>query len=136
MLKRVFIAHQLSGDLKPNLASAILWCRWAIIVKNVNPIAPYLSLMRILDESVEWERETGLLLGDEYIPMCTEFWMCGPVPHQESHVWEELKIAKKHNVTVVDYTGLTLPFAFHRVKKTTGPPALLVDKSNLVSPEG
>ena len=113
MKKRVFIAHQLSGDVQANLESAKRWCRWAIFVRDVNPIAPYLILMALLDEGDEHERVIGLILGDEYISMCKELWVCGPEPSQESHVWEEVNRAKSCGALVVDYTSLTLPAAFH-----------------------
>ncbi len=136
MRKRVFIAHQISGDIQANLESAKQWCRWAIFVKGVNPVAPYLTLMALLEERVEGEREKGLILSSEYIPMCDAFWMCGPVPLANSQVWVELDRAKNLNKPIVDYTGLILPTDFHSVKNTIDPPALFVDKSNLVSPEG
>jgi hypothetical protein len=135
MRKRVFIAHQLSGDLAANLESAKRWCKWAIYMRDVNPIAPYLILMYILDEKIEEERCTGLILGDEYIPMCDELWICGPLPSDTSHVWTEIEIAKEHKVKTADYTGLVLPSGFHSVKSTTGPAALLVDKNTLVCQE-
>lgn len=113
MRKRVFIAHQLSGDLEDNLRSAKQWCRWAIFMRDVNPIAPYLSLIQILNEKEEDERETGLILGDEYIEICEELWVCGPLPSKDSHVWTEIKIAERETIKVVDYTGLILPADFH-----------------------
>ncbi len=119
MRKRVFIAHQIGGDVEANLRSAELWCRWAIYARDVNPIAPYLTLMAILDEKVEDERKIGLILGDEYIPICDEFWICGPVPSDDSHIWTEIEIAKEHKIKTVDYTGLILPEHFHSVKSTT-----------------
>ena len=136
MRKRVFIAHQLKGDVEANLESAKMWCRWAIFMRDVNPIAPYLALVSMLEEANEHEREIGLILGDEWIAMCDELWVCGPMPLPGSHVWEEIEIAKGDKIKTVDYTGLVLPAYFHSVKSTTDPPALLVDKSNLVSPEG
>lgn len=135
MRKRVFIAHQIGGDVEANLESATRWCRWAILKRNVNPIAPYLSLIGILDEGVEDERELGLTLAEEYIPMCEELWVCGPLPSSNSHVWREIKLAEGCEVEIIDYTDLVLPKHFHSVKSTTGPATLLVDKSNLVSLE-
>ena len=135
MRKRVFIAHQLSGDLQANLESAVLWCRWALFVRDVNPIAPYLTLIAILDEGIPGEREAGMTLGDEYIEGCDVLWVCGPKPRPESHVWEEIKTANNYNIQVVDYTDLILPADIHSVKSTTDHPALSVDKSNLVSPK-
>lgn len=116
MRKRVFIAHQLSGDLIANLKSAKQWCRWAIFMRNANPIAPYLILMSVLDERDEDEREIGLALGDEFILTCVEFWICGPLPSDDSHVWEEARIAEQGRVKIIDYTGLILPTDFHSVK--------------------
>ncbi len=119
MSKRVFIAHQISGDIIANLKSVKQWCRWAIFMRNVNPIAPYLTLMSVLDEKIEEERELGLILGEEFITTCIEFWICGPLPSKNSHVWEEVRIAEQGRVKVIDYTGLILPPAFHSVKSTT-----------------
>jgi hypothetical protein len=113
MKKPVFIAHQLSGNLEANLQSAKMWCRWAIFVRDINPIAPYLTLMAILDEKDKNERDIGLGLGDEYIPTCDELWICGPKPSTDSYVWEEVEIAKFCHVIVVDYTDLILPENFH-----------------------
>jgi len=134
MRRRVFIAHQLSGDLEANLESAKLWCRWAIFMRDVNPVAPYLALMTFLSDEDKEERIIGLVLGDEYIETCNELWACGPLPSDDSHVWAEIELAERHKVKTVDYTGLFLPSHFHSVKSTTGHPASPVDMSTLGSP--
>lgn len=113
MKKKVFIAHQLRGDMSGNIESAKRWCRWAILTKHVNPIAPYLLLTMILDDKVSSEREHGRLLGEELLLVCDEFWICGPRPPKGSAVWIERQIAMKAEILVVDYTDLTLPDDFH-----------------------
>lgn len=112
-MKRVFIAHRIAGDVVSNLASMKAWVRWAALRRSVNPIAPYLTLMNgVLVGNIQSERELGLQLSDAWITVCDEFWLCGPTPSNDSHVWRELHIADRAKLRVVDYHDLRLPITY------------------------
>ncbi len=115
MKKRVFIAHRIAGDREANIESAKCWVRWAALCRNVNPIAPYLTLLQVLDETHEEERKIGVELGSEIIEVCHELWICGPRPNPDSYVWEEVISAKAYEVRVIDFTNLILPLSYRPV---------------------
>ena len=69
-------------------------------------MTPYLSMIRYLDNSDPDERALGLEAGLELIRLCDEFWICGPVPGEDSFVWTEKEEATKLNIPILDFTGL------------------------------
>ena len=108
-MKTVFIAHQVSGDVKENLKSALRWARWALISHDVVPVVPYAYLCQILDDSNPEDRESGLKCSMEILRRCEEVWLCGPLPSGNSFVWKELAEAERMNKRIMDFTGLSLP---------------------------
>ena len=110
-MKIVFIAHQISGDVEANLESACLWIRWAIMARKVLPIAPYIYLMKALDEGKIEERKIGRDLGLHMIQYAEELWICGPIPKPDSFVWREVEEASNQGIPIVDYTDLIFSHA-------------------------
>ncbi len=107
-MKTVFIAHQIAGDVEANLESVKAWVKWAIFSRKVIPVVPYLYLCQILDENLQSERALGVILCMEAISTADEFWICGPHPREDSQVWREVEEARKHNIPIIDYSGLKL----------------------------
>ena len=108
-MKTVFIAHQISGDVKENIRSALRWARWALKTKNVVPVVPYAYLCQILDDSNEVDRLNGTRCSMEILMRCEEVWICGPIPSGNSDVWKEIQEAQRMNKRIIDYTDLELP---------------------------
>ena len=94
-MKTVFIAHQVSGDVKENIKSALRWARWALKTKNVVPVVPYAYLCMILDDSNETDRISGTHCSMEILKRCEELWLCGPIPDKGSQVWKEINEAER-----------------------------------------
>ena len=108
-MKTVFIAHQVSGDVKENIKSALRWARWAAKMRDVVPVVPYAYFCQILDDSNEADRELGIKCSMEILRRCEEVWVCGPTPKNTSQVWLEIEEAERMNRKVMDFTGLLLP---------------------------
>ena len=108
-MKTVFIAHQVSGDIKENIKSALRWARWALKTKSVVPVVPYAYFCMILDDADEGERGLGTNCSMAILQRCEELWLCGPIPNKDSQVWKEIEEAHRMNKKVVDYTDLILP---------------------------
>ena len=108
-MKTVFIAHQVSGDVKENIRSALRWARWALIEHHVVPVVPYAYFCMILTDSVVVDRQLGTDCSMEMLRRCEEVWICGPRPSKNSDVWKEIDEADRMNKRVIDYSDLTLP---------------------------
>ena len=108
-MKTVFIAHQVSGNVEANIRSALRWARWALLLRDVVPVVPYVYFCMILTDSTEYDRQLGMKCSMEILRRCEEVWICGPLPEDKSGVWEEVKEAEKMSKKIMDFTGLSLP---------------------------
>ena len=108
-MKTVFIAHQIAGNLKENIKSALHWARWALKERQVVPVIPYVYFCLMLDDADEGERELGTKCSMEILRRCEELWICGPLPSKTSEVWKEVAEAERMNKRIIDYSNLTLP---------------------------
>ena len=79
-----------------------------MITKDVVPVVPYAYLCQILDDSNEADRELGVICSMEILRRCEEVWICGPLPEDESEVWNEVAEAERMNKRIIDYSGLVL----------------------------
>ena len=72
----VFICSPYAGDTETNASNARLYCRFAV-ERNCFPIAPHLFIPQFLDDTVEEERDLGLLFSRVLLGKCAELWVFG-----------------------------------------------------------
>lgn len=75
-MKRVYIAHALRGDWFGGIAMAKQYATQAAL-HGYLPIAPYVLMDGILDDSDPEERERGIRLDLAQLAECDEIWLCG-----------------------------------------------------------
>jgi hypothetical protein len=97
-MRRVYIAHPVSGDIESNLELASSWVRWAVMEMEVCPLAPYLTLCSALNDENEIERKIGFLQGLEQLKLCDELWVCGPTISEGMR--EEIDFAQRWMIPV------------------------------------
>jgi hypothetical protein len=73
-MKLIYIAHPYSGDCDRNRANAAKWCAWAATKCGVSPVADWIVLTSVLDESY---RELGLACDVANVRRCDEVWLVG-----------------------------------------------------------
>ena len=71
-MKRVYIAHALSGDWAGGVAAA-----YAAARAGYMPIVPYVLMDGILDDTNPEERALGMKLDIDQLRACDEIWLCG-----------------------------------------------------------
>ena len=72
----VYICSPYSGDIEGNTRKAIAYTRYASDVGCI-PITPHLLFPRFLDDSIEEERELGILYSKVLMNFCRELWVFG-----------------------------------------------------------
>lgn len=102
-MKIVYIAHPLGNgsDREKNRANASRWCVWALLRQKVCPVADWIVLSGVLDESF---REPALDADFALIERCDELWLVGG-RISPGMALEKVK-AENSGVTVVDLTHL------------------------------
>lgn len=75
-MKRVYIAHALSGDWAGGIAAAKLYA-YAAARAGFMPIVPYALMDGILDDDDPGERALGMELDIDQLRACDEIWLCG-----------------------------------------------------------
>lgn len=75
----MYIAHPLGDgpDRAENIARAARWFAWAAMHPGVIPVAPWIILASVWDETPEL-RARGMLIDKQLIARCDEVWLCGP----------------------------------------------------------
>ena len=75
-MRRVYIAHPLGAGAErgPNRERAARWFCWAAEHEGVSPIAPWITLSGVWDES---KRELGLSIDFDQIGVCHALWLVG-----------------------------------------------------------
>lgn len=77
--KIVFVSSPLRGktaaEFKENMNRAISYCKWAMLKKNVVPIAPHVIFTRWLDDNDFDEQQMGLEAGFDLLKVCEEVWV-------------------------------------------------------------
>lgn len=76
-MRLVYIAHPLRGDWARNIAAAKAYSAHALLL-GYGPMAPYIVVDGVLDDSVEEQRRAGLAFDLAVIARCDEVWLCGP----------------------------------------------------------
>jgi hypothetical protein len=75
-MKRVYIAHALSGDWEGGVRAAKGYA-YAAARAGYMPIVPYVLMDGILDDADPEERRIGMMLDIDQLRACDEIWLCG-----------------------------------------------------------
>ena len=99
MTKIVYIAHQLSGNIKDNVKSILAICR-QIHTKEIIPFAPYLVSVQYLDDNIAEDRDLGIKANKEFFRrgIIDEVWLCGSKISKGME--EEITFAEENNIPV------------------------------------
>lgn len=77
----VYVAHPLNAPtregIEANLREGALWCAWLAEHFEIAPVAPWIHMAQVLDETPE-NRAMGLECDLATIAVCHELWMVGP----------------------------------------------------------
>lgn len=108
MAKLIYIAHQVSGDIKANVKSILEICR-EIHTSEIIPFAPYLVALQYLDDTVSEERELGIKANRECFRrgIIDEVWVCGP--KISKGMKKEVKLALENNIPIYCYNPSLQP---------------------------
>lgn len=107
MIKTVFIAHPISGDVRGNVEKVLRICE-QVHTKDIIPVAPYLVSLQYLNDEVVEDRELGMQANNEcfHRHYIDELWLFGD--RISSGMWEEVRLARTLNIPVVAKTVGTL----------------------------
>jgi len=97
-MKKIFVCSPLRGDLEGNQKKAEQYCK-QVCELGYAPYAPHLFFTRFLDDNVEWERNTGILGGIEFLAVCDELWYFGDTITTGMSC--EIGFAEEHNIPVI-----------------------------------
>lgn len=102
-VKTVFVAHQISGDVKGNMKKVLKICA-EIHTRNIVPIAPYLISLQYLNDEVVEDRELGMAANHEhfYRGFVDELWLFGN--RISKGMIEEIKLAREMGIPVIAKT--------------------------------
>ncbi len=102
MVKLIYIAHQIAGDINGNVKAVSQICK-EIHTDNVIPIAPYLVAVQYLNDHVEEERALGISTNKEHFrrKVMDEVWLCGP--RISKGMEEEIKLGLKYEIPIKCY---------------------------------
>jgi len=102
MIKVIYVAHPIGGDVKNNIKKVLDICK-NIHTKNIIPFAPYLLSLQYLDDNKNADRQKGMLSNKEFFVRKTfdELWVYGI----SKGVNAEIKLAEKYGIKVVHKNG-------------------------------
>lgn len=95
-MRVVYLAHPYGG-LAENRERAKRWFRWAAVEMRVSPVADWIVMTELLDESF---REFGLECDVTLVRRCDEVWLVG------GEVSAGMRLESAANSRVRDMTGL------------------------------
>jgi hypothetical protein len=76
-----YVAHPLNSatrdGIRSNLAQGALWCAWLAEHFEIAPVAPWIHLASVLEETPE-NRAMGLECDIATLAVCAELWLLGP----------------------------------------------------------
>lgn len=75
-MKKVYIAHALSGAWDEGILAAKQYALRAAVLGYM-PIAPYILMDGVLDDTDIQDRDLGMLLDIKQLLDCDEIWLCG-----------------------------------------------------------
>ena len=97
-MKRVYIAHALSGDWRGGVLAAKAYAFAAAKAGHL-PVAPYVLMDGILDDTDPEERALGMRLDIDQLRACDEIWLCGE--RLSPGMLAELDVAVECGLTVM-----------------------------------
>ncbi len=100
----VYIAHPLGNgpDRAENIARAARWFAWAAMHPGVIPVASWIILASVWDETPEL-RARGILIDKQLIARCDEVWAVAE--WLSPGMQEEVDHARACGVSVVQFVG-------------------------------
>ena len=101
--KTVFIGHPISGDIQGNIKRVLDICE-EIHSDEIIPVAPYLTSLQYLDDSVLEDREMGIEANLEcfHRRYIDELWLFGD--KISSGVKQEIELARELGIPVIAKT--------------------------------
>ena len=75
-MKKVYIAHALNGAWAEGVKAAKEYALRAAMLGYM-PIVPYIFMDGLLDDSIEKDRNLGMMLDNKQLINCDEIWLCG-----------------------------------------------------------
>lgn len=102
-IKRIFVAHPISGDIEGNHRRVVAICA-RIHTKYRIPYAPYLVSLLYLDDTEIEDRRLGMEANHEMLRsgFITELWLYGR--RISNGMWAEIKLARKAGIPVIAKT--------------------------------
>jgi hypothetical protein len=98
----VYICSPYAGAVERNTESAKLYCRFAVMERNVIAFAPHLLLPLYLSEDDPEERELALSMGLTFLTRCDELWVFGE--NITRGMQKEITKAKKYQMPIHYFT--------------------------------
>jgi len=101
--KSVFIAHPIAGDISGNIEKVLAICK-GLHSGDIIPIAPYLGLLRYLNDEVPEERELGIYAINEHFRrgFIDELWLFGD--RISDGMKEEVNLALELDIPIIPKT--------------------------------
>lgn len=100
VVKIVFVAHPISGDVKENVNKVLKICA-KVHTREIIPVAPYLISLQYLNDEVIEDRELGMAANHEcfYRGFVDELWLFGN--RISKGMIEEIKLAREMDIPVI-----------------------------------
>lgn len=106
MIRVVYLAHPVAGDVAANLISGKQWFRWCYsLALDAVFIAPWIQTIEILceDDGDPAIRARAMDRNIAVLRRCNELWLCGPTVSRGMQI--EANAARESGVQVRDFTG-------------------------------
>ena len=102
MVKLVYIAHKIAGNVNENVKDVLRICR-EVHNRDIVPIAPYLVAVQYLDNHLIEERELGIATNREHFKrkVMDEVWLCGS--EISTGMKEEIILSLKYEIPIKCY---------------------------------
>lgn len=99
MVKLVYIAHQISGNVDKNVREILKICK-EVHTQDIIPITPYLVTVQYLEDHLEDERKLGISANKEHFErkVMDEIWLCGPTI--STGMKEEIKLSLEYGIPI------------------------------------
>ena len=99
-MKLVYICSHCKGNIERNIAKARGYSLFAI-KQDCIPIAPHIFYTPILDDTIEEQRRTGMVMGLELLTLCQELWVFGD--KNTKGMMAEIDAAERLGIPVLFY---------------------------------
>ena len=117
-MKLIYVCSPLRGDYEANRERAIGYCRYVASLGHV-PIAPHVYFTTFLDDNDPDQREHGMEMGLDMVPMCDELWV---FPDDVSEgMLNEMELAKSECVPITYINSRDIPRKVQYFESTKNP---------------